>query len=192
MTSLLSAGEGWHRAWNSEGRRPKPERRSKPEYDMIRRAATPLRWCGFGASDLGLLSAFGVWVSNLAAKATQSHLKATTKRVDSQLIGAPMRPQSHSKATPRLPQGCHETSRGRVKPEIGRPKAERRPKTEGRIDSRASLARSRGSGGGREAFQQTPGIGHVTPRKSERGVSRLRMIHSPWGVHSIAKQSAST
>src|ERR1035441_5949404 len=146
MTSLLCAGGGWHRAWNSEGRRPKPERRSKPEYDMIRRAATPLRWCGFGASDFGLLSAFGVWVSDLAAKATQSNLKATTKRVDSQLIGTPMRPQSHSKATPRLPQGCHETSRGRVKPEIGRPKAERRPKTESRIDSRASLARSRGSG----------------------------------------------
>src|ERR1035437_535003 len=38
------------------------------------------------------------------AKAAQSHLKATTKRVDRQPIATPMRPQSHPNASPRLPQ----------------------------------------------------------------------------------------
>src|ERR1035441_4850447 len=37
-------------------------------------------------------------------KPPQCALKATTKRVDSQLIGTPMRPQSHPKATLKLPQ----------------------------------------------------------------------------------------
>src|ERR1019366_5702995 len=35
----------------------------------------------------------------------QSHFKATSKRVDSQLIGTPLRPQSHPKATPMPPWG---------------------------------------------------------------------------------------
>src|ERR1035441_5483592 len=39
---------------------------------------------------------------------SQCDIKATPKRVDSQLIGTPMRPQSHLKATLRLPQSHTE------------------------------------------------------------------------------------
>src|ERR1035441_10278962 len=43
-----------------------------------------------------------------SAKATQSHIKATPKRVDSQPIGTPKPPEGYPKDTPRLPQSHPE------------------------------------------------------------------------------------
>jgi hypothetical protein len=40
----------------------------------------------------------------------QCDIKATSKRVDSQPIGTPLRPQSHPKATTRPPQGHHKAT----------------------------------------------------------------------------------
>jgi hypothetical protein len=62
---------------------------------------------GFSASVRATMrSRWGWQQMNPLAKgtATQSHIKATSKPVDSQLIGTPKPPQSHPKATPKPPQ----------------------------------------------------------------------------------------